>query len=135
MATDLRAIIFQALRADPIIAGHVSDRIVQRGSWDMKGQAPPEQLPYLVYNMSESVQSGPTSLRATQRYVQLWCHDEPGDYYRIDEILQQAKVVIEAIPQQDMFMDARFINQSPDLFDDLLDHIVRYSRFFATLAE
>ena len=135
MATDLRAIIFQALRADPEIAAIVGDRIYQRGSWGDDGTPPTQDVPYLVYQMSDEAQSGPSILNATRRYFAVWAHDEIGDYYRIDALLDQIKIALTTEPQQGKYMETRFLLKSPDLYDDMLKHIVRYGRFYATLTE
>jgi hypothetical protein len=137
MATDLRVIIFQALRSDPFIAETVGDRIVQRGSWDAEdGTVEPIEVPYLVYSMSDEAQHGPSAMRATRRYLMVWAHDEPGDYgLYVDPLLDRVKEVLVDLPQQGKFMDCRFLLKSPDLWDDMLKHIVRYDRFYATLAE
>lgn len=136
MATDLRAIIFEAIRADAQIAEMVGDRIVQRGSWDPEDSTvTPLETPYLVYSMSDEAPTGPSAMNATRRYLMVWAHDLPGDYYRIDVILDRVKEVLHAVPHGGQFYEVRFLLKSPDLFDDLLKHIVRYSRFYAVLAE
>lgn len=137
MATDLRAIVFGALRADPFIASVVGDRIVQRGSWDAEDNTvEPIEVPYLVYAMSDEAQTGPSAMRATRRYLMVWAHDEPGDYgLNVDPLLDRVKEVLVDVPQQGKFMDIRFLLKSPDLWDDMLKHIVRYDRFYATLTE
>lgn len=136
MATDLRKIIFQALRGDTELASFVDDRIVQRASWDQEGIAPPDELPYLVYAMSDEASTGPSVINATRRYIMLWAHDViDEDYWRIDQILDRAKEVLRSIPHQGHFMEVRFLGKSPDLYDDMLKHLVRYGRFYATLTE
>jgi len=139
MATDLRAIVFQALRADSEIEALVGDRIIQRASWNVEDstvEPPPEATPYLVYAMSDESPTGPSAMKATRRYLMVWAHDTPGDYgIAIDPLLERVKQVLHAVEHCETFMEIRFLGKSPDLYDDMLKHIVRYSRFYATLTE
>jgi hypothetical protein len=135
MATDLRAVVFQALRGDSELQTLVAERIVQRGSWENDGDAIPDKLPYLVYALSDEASHGPSAMKATRRYLMVWAHDEQGDYYRIDQILERAKAVLHGVDHFGAFMEIRFLGKSPDLYDDMLKHLVRYSRFYATLTE
>lgn len=131
---DLRKLVFRALREDQSLADRVGDRIYQAGS--LSDDVPPtSQTPYLVYKLGTEGRAGPSAIRATTRSVEVWAHDQVGDYFVIDEILDRAKVVLEAVDNQGTFLEIRFTNKSPDLWDDVLKHIVRFSRFQATLTE
>lgn len=132
---DLRKVVFQSLRADPKITELVGDRIWQRGS-TVDG-IPPEKVPYIVYNFGERFGAGPSALRASRQSVQVWVHDEPGDYYVIDQILAQVKLVLEAVEagDPDGFLEIRLLETSPDIWDDLVKHIIRFSRLQATLSQ
>lgn len=133
---DLRKIVFRALKADPELAELVGDRIYQRGS-TLEGIPPTDTVPYIVYNLGLSFPKGPSALRARTQSLQVWVHDEPGDYFRIDQILTRVKVVLESIDagQEDGFLEIRFVEASQDLWDNLLKHLVRYSRHGATLTQ
>ena len=132
---DLRKLVFQALRHDSELETFIGNRIYQRGS--LIDGIPPDDntLPYLVYHFSNEGGKGPSAIRATTRTVQVWAHDEVGDYFRIDAILDRVKIVLEAEEHRQHFMELRFAEKSPDLWDDLLKHLVRYSRFQAVLTE
>lgn len=131
---DLRKVIFRALKGDPELHDLVGDRIFQRGSTP-DGIPPTEVVPYIVYNLGQGFNKGPSALRARTQSLQVWVHDEPGDYYRIDTILERAKVVLEAVDAGDPvgFLEIRHVETSQDLWDNLLKHLVRYSRLGATL--
>jgi Protein of unknown function (DUF3168) len=131
---DVRKLVFQALRHDSELATFVGERIYQRGSL-VDGIPPTVETPYIVYHFSNEGVEGPTALRATNRTVQVWAHDTIGDYFRIDAILDRVKIVLEAEEHRETFMEIRFAEKSPDLWDDLLKHLVRYSRFQAVLTE
>jgi hypothetical protein len=59
----------------------------------------------------------------------LWAHDLPGDYARIDHILDRAQRVLEALPHGDDFLECRRLDTSPDLEDIEMGTILRYTRF------
>jgi hypothetical protein len=132
---DLRQVVFRALRGDETIAEIVEDRIWQRGS--TPEGVPPSETPYNVYNFNESFGVAPSALRAQRQMLQVWVHDEPGDYHVIDQILARVKVALEAVAAGNPhgFLEIRHIQNGPDLWDDLVKHIVRYSRLQATLTE
>jgi len=132
---DLRKVVFRALKGDSQLASLVQDRIFQRSS--LEEGIPPQQIPYIVYHMNESFGVGPTIIKAQRQSVQVWVHDVTGDYFRIDEILDRVKVVLEHLPEGNPagFLGIRHLQYSPDLWDDLTKHIVRYGRFAATMTQ
>ena len=133
---DLRQVVFRALKEDPVIQSFVSDRIFQRGS-TLDGIPPTKVTPYIVYNLAQGFPKGPSSLRARMQNLQVWVHDEPGDYYKIDQILARVKLVLEGVNagEQVGFLEIRHIETSQDLWDNLLKHLIRYSRLGATLTQ
>lgn len=66
--------------------------------------------------------------------MQVWIHDEPGDYHRIDQMLQRIKVVFEAAEAEDEFLELRQIDRSPDFNDLGLNTIVKYATFQAAVS-
>jgi hypothetical protein len=131
---DVRKLAYQAMRHDSELHEIVGERIYQRGSLP-DGIPPTAEVPYLVYNLGVTAGHGPRALRATRPTIQVWAHDKVGDYFRIDAALDRVKIVLEAVEHQGTFLEIRFAESSPDLWDDLLKHIVRYSRFQAALTE
>jgi hypothetical protein len=71
-----------------------------------------------------------------RHYAQVWAHDAPGSYLRIDQILIEARKAIESLPHTgaDGFLEARWIETGVDLKDDTLGTITRYSRYQLTQA-
>ena len=132
---DLRKVVFRALKNDPELDTLVDGRIFQRSS--LQEGIPPTQIPYIVYHMNESFGVGPSIIKAQRQTVQVWVHDETGDYFRIDEILGRVKVVFEHLPEGTPagFLGIRHLQYSPDLWDDLTKHIVRYGRFAVTMSQ
>lgn len=133
---DLRKIVFQALMADTELQDMVEGRIYQRGS-TIDGIPPTTITPYIVYNMGQGFPKGPSVLKARTQSLQVWVHDEPGDYYKIDQILARVKVVLEAVEagEEVGFLDIRHVETSQDLWDNLLKHLIRYSRLGATVTQ
>ena len=133
MSFDLRALVFGQLNSDPVLNGFWGNQLYQRSA--MNYEQPPHARPFGVYYLDrENYVFNPTAVRARILTVQVWCHDEPGDYYRIDQVLDRVREVLEATPHQDDFLEIRLSFKSADLFDDLLKTIMRYSRFDAVLA-
>jgi hypothetical protein len=132
---DLRKVVFRALKGDSELQSLIADRIFQRSS--LEEGVPPAQIPYIVYHFSESFGTGPSILKAQRQTVQVWVHDKTGDYFRIDEILGRVKIILEHIEEGDPagFLGIRQTGLSPDLWDNLTKHIVRYGRYAATMSE
>lgn len=132
---DLRKVVFRALKNDPSLNGLVDGRIYQRSS--MEEGVPPGQIPYVVYNLGESFILRPSVIKAQRQTVQVWVHDQTGDYYRIDQILDRVKFILEHIQEGNPpgFLGIRLLQHSPDLWDNLTKHIVRYGRYAVTMSQ
>jgi hypothetical protein len=132
---DLRKVVFRALKNDSELDTLVQGRIFQRSS--LEEGVPPSQVPYIVYNLAESFGTGPSILKAQRQVVQVWVHDSPGDYFQIDGILEQVKNILEHVREGNPvgFLGIRHLQTSPDLWDNLTKHIVRFGRYSATMSE
>ena len=130
---DLRARVYGLLRHDSVLQTYWADRIYQRSA--MEYEVPPSQRPFGVYHLDqEGPVSVPSALRARVCSVQVWVHDEPGDYHRIDQALDRVRHVLEGADPTGPFLEMRMTIRSPDMFDDLLKTIMRYSRFDAVFS-
>ena len=70
-----------------------------------------------------------------REYSQIWVHDNPGDYLRIDDALNKIRRAVEAWPSSKAnadFLEARWIETGVDLKDDVMGTITRYIRFLHT---
>ena len=67
-----------------------------------------------------------------REYSQWWANDDPGDYLRIDRMLELVRLAIESIPSQGLFLEARWVETGVDLKDDIMGTINRYIRFQTT---
>lgn len=122
-----RKLVFQALRNSVELKTLVDDRIGAASSFNKQSKRP------LVAIRAHT--DFPVARRTGRReYMQVWAHDDPGDYMQIDEILRLCRVAIEAtIPVED-FLEAKWIETGVDLRDDVMESIMRYSRYQFTFA-
>jgi hypothetical protein len=132
LPVDLRRKITQALLADPFLQTMVGDRVFQRMGVD-ELEVPPSVKPFIVYHFGSEIAGYPSALHGSERTFQVWVHDDPGDYWKIDQILDQAKIVLEAIEPENGLCEFRYFDKGPDLYDNVLKTIMRFSRFTATL--
>lgn len=120
----MRALIFQALSGSAGLTDIVDNRIFQAS--DLTNVPPRPFVTYRLHNAYARQGFGKQTL------VQVWFHDEPGDYMRIDEMMGHAKTAIEGIPQQGSFMEAVWFEDSVDLQDDDMGTITRNARYIVT---
>lgn len=132
---DLRKKVYQLMVTDPVLQelSAPNELAVFQRSGNEQSE-PPKTRPFVIYNLGITTPSGPSALRAHNRYVQVWVHDDPGDYHRIDQMLARIKEVFEAAPQEAEFYELRLVNDSPDLNDTGLDTIVKFAVFQAALS-
>lgn len=64
--------------------------------------------------------------------LQIWFHDEPGDYTQIDQMMELARTAIETIPQVGNFLEGTWFEDSVDLKDDDMHTICRNARYQLT---
>lgn len=123
-----RIIVFQALRTSNELAAIVEDRIGAASRFDKQSKRP------LVAIRAHT--DFPALGRVGRReYIQVWAHDDPGDYETIDNILVICRDAIEAVQSSvalGPFLEARWIETGVDLRDDVMESITRYSRFQVT---
>lgn len=129
---DLRKLVVDRLGGDPQITAEVGDRIIQRSGMQLEV---PEVKPFIVYHFGVGRATGPSALHARMDVAHIWVHDEHGDYYRIDKVLDRVKIVLESTPAQENFFEARWLEKSPDLEDPEMKTITRYCRVMLTTAD
>jgi hypothetical protein len=125
MAASSRILTYDALRGSADLGLLVGDRIGPASSFNKHNERP------LVVIRAHT--DFPAGRRVGRReYIQIWAHDEPGDYLRIDQVLKLCRVAIEGIVPSaalEDFLEAKWIETGVDLRDDLMESITRYSRF------
>jgi len=124
MAFELREAITQALiKEGTELSGLINDRVFQSSSLAIQAARPFVVAKLGVVNAA-GWRDGPT-----WRMGELWVHDEPGDYYTIDRIIELAKAAFHELKNEDNFLEARFVSVTPDLDDPELGTILRVARF------
>lgn len=138
----MRELLYRKLATDPIITQVVAPWLLPLGveAWENRvyqGEALKDRLvpkPYVFYTignssdflLSESLE-GPT-----KQFFQIYIHDEPGDYDRIDRLVQAIKKSLNLTQDKDAgVITIQHIETSRDLDDDTLGTIFRYLRFEA----
>lgn len=125
---DLREKAVQSLITVDPIRGYIGDRVYQTGTMAIE-----KPRPFIIarFGLVNDVawRDGPTS-----QTVELWVHDEPGDYNRIDQIISLAKSAWHALPNEENFLESRFVSTTPDLQDPELSTIFRVARFMWALS-
>jgi hypothetical protein len=121
---DLRALAVQTLRANPNWYTLMQDRVVQQSS-----QITEDVRPFCVVKLGIDAEIDRWRQGPREKLVELWIHDRPGDYAQIDQLGELAKAAFAAIPNQENFLESRFISGSQDLEDPELGTIFRVFRF------
>ena len=118
---NVRSWFFGLVDADATLDGLVGDRIYPSNT---VFTVPP--TPYMVYKVSSLT---PRIATALNTQLQVWAHDEPGDYTTIDDILARVKEVLESQGNSGDFLSAEWLDGSEDGFDDATGTIMRYDRY------
>lgn len=66
---------------------------------------------------------------STSQYMTVFVHDEPGDYLRIGQILEEVKLALEGVVPDPGAFCAIWQGNSGDLGDDQLGTIMRNAEF------
>jgi hypothetical protein len=123
--TTPRIITAQALKGSAELVAIVGNRVFSASAVNKQMKRP------LVTIRSHT--DFPAVRNVGQRgYIQVWAHDDPGDYERIDQILDLSRTAIEAVQPSVVlgpFLEARWIETGVDLRDDVMESITRYMRF------
>lgn len=124
--TSNRVICYQAMKAHAPLMALLPGGIHQASSLNNV----PDKKPFLVHRMHNGLryQRG----LGDRSYLQVWVHDVPGDYMRIDEVIELVKSVLEAVPAQGSLLQVRWLEDSVDLQDDDMGTICRNSRYELT---
>jgi len=121
----MRKNIYDALVAWVPLDPLVGPRVFEASSVDSH-----TMKPFIVIRMHTSFPVRPAI--GARHYAQVWAHDEPGSYLKIDNILKEVRKAVEAAPPSGEFLEARWIETGVDLRDDGLETITRYCRFQLT---
>lgn len=93
--------------------------------------------PFLVYTIGNATdEEFSEDKRPYRQFFQIYIHDEPSDYVRIDDAARQVRAVLKnASSRQYGVINVRHLETSRDLDDQTMGTIVRYIRFQAIMEE
>lgn len=122
----LREWLFGKLSTSVDLEVLVGDRVYQSTSLTDV----PAVKPFLLYRFGTSAPglSGGDFVVKRIQPIQIFVHDVPGDYQRIDTILAALKVTLEAQTDSDV-MSCQWLEESEDLSDDEMHTITRFARY------
>jgi hypothetical protein len=131
----MRQWLFDVLSSNPDIFALTEGRVLQ-GESMLK--APDRlELPLLVYRMGNTTNEhlGHNST-AHRRFFQVYIHDRPADYSRIDTLCALVIAALDqsgAVPEHNI-LETSWLETSRDLDDEVFHTIVRYVRFQTVLS-
>ena len=122
MATDWRTWLFSKLSsAVPITDLVPSSRIFQTL------EEAPDERPFMVIRLQDGSSVIPSG---SDQFAQVWVHDQPGSYLRIDTLLALVRETIDGpVADAEDAIHADWRGDSPDLADDARGTIVRYGTY------
>lgn len=105
------------------------ERIFQAGSVDDQ-----PETPFIVYRLSGDFPTVTRRSSARRQSAEIWVHDRPGDYSRIDGILKQIEqtfddVVHASAAEGESISTADWESRSPDLNDDGFGTICKMTNY------
>uniref|UniRef100_A0AAU6R763 Tail terminator n=1 Tax=Micrococcus phage Kurnik TaxID=3092208 RepID=A0AAU6R763_9CAUD len=123
-----RAPVYSILTTDPVLTSLGMTPQTLLGSSPLSS---PEVRPFAVAKYGDE-QAFIGSL--AQQELQLWVYDEPGSYVNINKILVRARElltveVVDRVVDGQRFSTAKWLGNSPDLYDDIYKCITRYATF------
>lgn len=124
---NVRAILYQAVRENEKFQQICEDRW---GAATVAGTVPGKR-PYAVYRMGIESVKGPAPIKARQRTLRVWVHDDPGSYDMVDAALDAIREALEEESTRPGHLEFRWIERSEDLHDPTLGTICRYDRWMA----
>lgn len=118
----MRTIVFQAITSDPTLIG-----LGIEGENSFAGDVDtPEYRPFLQLRWGRNDIGLDV---VTRRTLDIWVHDEGGDYGRIDSIISRLRALLPTLEGTNNVMAVEWTGDSEDLADDGHKTIARYTSF------
>lgn len=125
----MRTRLYKALSEYAPLLEVVQDRIIEASAIGTDLYPGVPERPFVTYRMHTDF---PVRSVGRREYAQVWANDDPGDYLRIDKILEFCRRAVESIQPAEDFLEARWVETGVDLKDDAMGTINRYIRFQIT---
>lgn len=123
--TTSRQLIYEALMGHEALQEIVSQRVYASGSLN---NVPAR--PFILIRMHQGYAY--QGKMAEREVAQVWFHDEPGDYIRIDAMMAHAREAIDGIASTGPLVCMEWIENSVDLKDDDMHTVCKNARYQAT---
>lgn len=120
---DWRTWAYAKLTANAGVGALVQDADVH-GSGSLEGSP---ARPFIMLRFGPTVRGAYAGTSQTE--LQVWVHDEPGDYLRIQAILQAVRAALEGVVASAGAHVARWQGESQDLADDGYGTITRWASY------
>lgn len=122
--------VYQRAQDDVTLAGLVGDRIYAATSLREDDATRSLTKPFIVYRVwgSRPELRGDDSDKKRREVFQLFVHDEPGDYGKIDDILTRLYELFADVRDQEAGIISEWLEMSEDFRDDDMHTIMRYCR-------
>jgi hypothetical protein len=134
---EVRELLYKTITEDPTVIAKVgADFVFQRSGFTEPPRDGSNLIKrFIVYHANtETGDPTVTAHPGTTHIFWVWCHDEPGDYFEIDEVLKAVRRALEAVQADDQipwFLEFRWLETSIDLDDPEMFTICRYCRIQA----
>lgn len=130
----MRQFIYDTLRLDSAVSAVVGNRIYQGESMDMAELV----RPFLVYRLGNETNElfSEDAQMPHREFFQVYVHDNPADYMRIDDLCKLVRTSLVGGPYPDYkILRVNYLETSRDLDDSTMRTILRYIRFQAVLSD
>lgn len=141
MATDstLLTLVGTSVTTDPMeTPGNPLDdvtTIVPRVYQSTSLNATPHEKPFIMYRQTSDVQSfrGDDGDVIRQKGYMIFAHDVPGDYLRIDSVIDRLRTLFgDVVDQAEGIVRSTWLETSDDLRDEDMGTITKFGRILVT---
>lgn len=129
MASTVRDLVFDSLKNDSVLNGL---SINEDHMFNSNDADTPNVRPLMIFRWGQSSEGMDVMHR---RILQVWVHDDPSNYSRIDDALQRVCDVLTSLFGVNVDATTKWVAQidwmldSDDLSDDVQNTVTRYSQF------
>ncbi len=130
----MRQLVYDRLRLDSAVAALVGDRIKQGESMDVNELT----RPFIVYRIGNDTSENfsEDDQQPGRTYFQVYIHDSPADYMRIDDLVTKVIRALRGGPYPEYnVLRIEYLETSRDLGDETMRTILRYVRFQAVRSD
>jgi hypothetical protein len=129
----MRKWLYNQLINDPVVTAFAPvENILSSGAFNI--EAPQQQARLVIIRGEAEALRGPQLGKSWNWGV--WCHDVPGSYVAIDDILRHLRIsLVDAAPYLDdewRITACEWLGDSPDLVDPDKTTVVRYGTYRIT---